>query len=472
MHKTAPRLPEDVPNFDALEPGAARCPGPSVQDILGRDVVPAPAVLAFEEPRYMGPGDVSYDRYYDPTIFNNEVERLWKRTWQFVCREEHIPEPGDHFVYEVVGLSFIVVRQHDGAIKGFWNSCLHRGTKLRPAEGFGSSEEFRCPFHGWRYGIDGSLAAVPCAWDFPHVKKDEFHLPEVKVETWAGFVFINPDENAGPLADYMAPMQEHFSRWDLEDRYISVHAAKELPCNWKAAAEAFIESYHLVETHPQLLAGIGDALVQYDIHSDHVSRFIVPIGVNSPHLNDPASEQELLNTMLLGDRSTVTDELTLKDGETARQVMARMLRKSFKDEFSVDLEDVSDSEMIDSIEYFLFPNMMVTPGYSLPVVYRFRPIGLDPERSLFEIMLLRPVPREGARPAPAEPFRVSETESYRLVPGMDASLAHVFDQDTDNLRAQQQGFRASKKRGETLGNYQEARIKHFEGMVDKYLAVE
>jgi hypothetical protein len=55
---------------------------------------------------------------------------------------------------------------------------------------------------------------------------------------------------------------------------------------------------------------------------------------------------------------------------------------------------------------------------------------------------------------------------------MDASLAHVFDQDTDNLRAQQQGFRASKKRGETLGNYQEARIKHFEGMVDKYLAVE
>lgn len=192
--------------------------------------------------------------------------------------------------------------------------------------------------------------------------------------------------------------------------------------------------------------------------------------MNSPHLADPLSEQQLLNQMLVGDRSVLDDSMTIREGETARIVMARFLRKVMGEKYKADLSHFSDSEVIDTIEYHVFPNMVLFPGLSLPMVYRFRPIGLDPNRTLFEILFLRPLPDEDEVPEPPEPYRVKEEESYSTVPGMDAAFGYVYDQDTDNLRAQQQGFRASRKRGETLGNYQEIRIRHFNRTIDKYLA--
>jgi hypothetical protein len=222
-------------------------------------------------------------------------------------------------------------------------------------------------------------------------------------------------------------------------------------------------------THPQLLTTFGDANTQYDIYGDHVSRFVAALGINSPHLAEPLSEQELLNKMLVGDRSVLGDEMTVKPGETARIVMARYLRKVLGEKYKSDLSRFSDSEMIDTIEYTLFPNMFLFPGLSLPMVYRFRPLGLDPNRTLFEILLLRPVPDGGSRPPAAEVARVKEEESYSSVAGFDPAFGHVYDQDTGNLRSAQQGFRAAKKKGATLANYQEIRIRHFQRTVDKYL---
>ncbi|MCY1362055.1 hypothetical protein D9M69_487550 [compost metagenome] len=103
------------------------------------------------------------------------------------------------------------------------------------------------------------------------------------------------------------------------------------------------------------------------------------------------------------------------------------------------------------------------------MVYRFRPLGTEVDRSLFEILFLRPLAEGEERPDAPEMFSVGEDDSYDIVPGMDPYLAHVYDQDTANLRAQQQGFKASKKSGETLGNYQEVRIRHFHRTLDRYL---
>ena len=451
------------------DPASARCPSPSVQEIVARDAVPPPAVLQMEEPAYLGSEPVSLDRYYDQGIFDREIERIWGRTWQWVCREDHIPEPGDFYTYEVAHLSYLVVRQKDMSVKGFVNSCLHRATKFKRGEGMGSSGSIRCPYHGWEWENDGRLKAVPCAWDFTHVDPAHTGLPEVRVGHWGGFVFINPSQDGPDLLDFLAPLPEHFAGWDMAGRYVDLHMAKELPCNWKTAQEAFLESYHVLETHPQLLQGVGDANVQYDIHSDHVTRFYAAGGVNSPHLARPLTEQELVNTMLVGDRSVLDDGLTVKDGETARVVMARFLRKVLGEKYGADLSGCSDSEVIDTIEYHVFPNMVLFPGISLPMVYRFRPIGSDPNRTLFEILFLRPRPANGDSPEPPEPYLVREHESYSTVPGMDPAFGAVYDQDTDNLRAQQQGFRASRTGVEILGNYQEVRIRHFQQVVDKYL---
>jgi nitrite reductase/ring-hydroxylating ferredoxin subunit len=453
---------------DAGQP--PRCPGPSVQDIVSRDALPPPAILRHEEPAQACPEPVSLDRYYDPAIFAREVEAIWKRTWQWVCREEHIPEPGDYYTYEVAQLSYLIVRQADMSVKAFVNSCLHRATKFKRGEGVGSAGSIRCPYHGWEWHNDGGLKAVPCAWDFRHLDPESLTLPQARVGHWGGFIFINPSAQGPTLEEFLAPLPEHFAGWDMAGRYVELHMAKELPCNWKTAMEAFLESYHVLETHPQLLRGTGDANVQYDVHSDHVSRFYAAGGVNSPHLAEPLSEQELVDSMLVGDRSVLDDSLLVGEGETARTVMARFLRRALGERYGADLSACSDSEVIDTIEYHVFPNMVLFPGISLPMVYRFRPIGSDPERTLFEILFLRPKPADGAPPEPPEPFLVRESESYAIVPGIDPALGAVYDQDTDNLRAQQQGFHASATGVENLGLYQESRIRHFQQMVDRYLA--
>ncbi|WP_374479253.1 SRPBCC family protein [Zoogloea sp.] len=465
------RLPMPlVPGDDAgLPPGAARCPGPSAQDIVSRDVNPPPQVLRESRYEFLGDEDIDYSRYTSRERYEQEMTHIWARTWQWACREEHIPQVGDYYVYEVGLYSVLVVRTGEG-IKAYYNACLHRGTKLRPEEGMGSAQELRCPYHGWTWTLEGALKSVPCAWDFPHVKPDAYRLPEVRVGLWGGFVFINLDEDAPSLETHLEVLPEHFRNWDLGQRYTELHLGKILPANWKAGMEAFLEAYHVFETHPQLLKGTGDANVQYDVYGDHVARFYVPLAVTSPHLEKALSEQELADSMLLGDRSVVGDALVVKEGERARTVMARFLRKVLGDKYGRDLAGVSDTEIIDTIEYHLFPNMVLFPGVSLPMVYRFRPLKDDPERCLFEILLLRPLPAEGLPPDPPEMVLVREEESYAVVPGMDPLLAKVYDQDTANLRAQQQGFRVSKKPGQTLGNYQEILIRHFERTADRYLA--
>jgi len=111
-----PFLPADVPGVSTTIPGEARCPGPSVQEIIRADALKAPPVLTHERYEYMGSEDVDYARYYSPEVFEREIERIWKQTWQWACREEHIPEPGDYYVYEVAHLSFLIVRTESRAI--------------------------------------------------------------------------------------------------------------------------------------------------------------------------------------------------------------------------------------------------------------------------------------------------------------------------------------------------------------------
>src|SRR3546814_189665 len=104
------------------------------------------------------------------------------------------------------------------------------------------------------------------------------------------------DADAPSLGDYLGKeAKAHIDAWKLENRYIYLHVAKRLPCNWKLAVDAFLEAYHVIETHPQVAPSNGDANTQYDIYGEHVNRFISPLGVVSPHLYGKYSEQDVLN---------------------------------------------------------------------------------------------------------------------------------------------------------------------------------
>jgi nitrite reductase/ring-hydroxylating ferredoxin subunit len=454
--------------------GDARCPGaPSTQEIIARDKVAAPSWVRSESYAFLGDADISTDRYIDPAVAKQEMDGLWTRTWQFACREEHIPKVGDYHVYDIGPYSFIITRVTPTEVRAYYNACLHRGTKLRASNSEGNASEFKCSFHGWSWNIDGSNRQVVCPWDFPHVDRQKLTLPQARVELLGGFVFINMDPQAPPLAEYLgAEFQVHIDAWGLEDRYTYLHVAKRLPCNWKLAIEAFLESYHVIVTHPQVAVSNGDANTQYDVYGEHVNRFVSPLGVLSPHLEGKYTEEDILAQFTLGDSGSLDgSKRSLGEGGTARQVMADMFRGMFEKATNSDLSKVSDSELLDCFSYTVFPNCFLFPGISLPMVYRFRPDPRDHRWCLFEVMFLRPTPKDGKRPEPAEPIRLEDSQSFKEAQGMDPGFGAILDQDTDNLLLQQEGIEASAKRGLTLGNYQEVRIRHFEKAVEKYLAL-
>ncbi|MGE0776153.1 MAG: SRPBCC family protein [Sphingomonadaceae bacterium] len=448
----------------------ARAPGVSTQDILHRDGRPVPDTYARDDYRFLGDDDIPFTRYTDRNFFDREMQQAWGRTWQWACREEHIPERGDWIVYEIGDTSVMVVRGADNVVHAHINSCTHRGTKIFDSGASGSSRELRCRFHGWTWDIDGTLKRVPSHWDAPHVCAATHSLSPVRVALWGGFVFINLDEDAPPLEEYLAPLIEHCAKYRLENRYIESHIEKELNCNWKAALEAFLENYHTQETHPQLLAANADEPTQYDILSPIVTRFITANGVSSPHLAQALGEDALIETSLVGARDMVDPAmLKVQPGETARVVLARVMRDLLGRIYNTDYSDYADTEVIDVNHFYAFPSMMLLPGLSLPALYRIRPMGNDPEKSLFELIMLRECPAEGPRPEPAEPIRLTEAQSYAEA-GLDPFLAEIYDQDTTNLRAQQEGFRTSRKPGQTLLNYQEVRLRQLHLTVDRYLS--
>ncbi len=451
--------------------GAARCPAPSVQEVLRSDPDQAsqPASYKLDSYRFLGDADIPYERYTSLDFFRAEMDQMWSRTWQWACREEHIPTPGDYYVYDIGKYSLLITRTDDGGIKAFYNACLHRGTKLKPSYSEGWSPKLACPFHGWTWSLDGDLVELPCAWDFPHVDRVEFRLPEARVGTWGGFVFVNMDDDAMPLADYLAPLPDHAEHAALANRYVALHVQKELPCNWKVASEAFLESYHTPVTHPQLQYGSGDLNTQYDILSDHVNRLFSLAGVASPTAGDNVPQQAILDTMVVGDRSLVGDSLTVPEGGSARTVMADFFKKILAAAGN-DYSGRSTSEIIDTVGYFAFPNGHFFLAPSFPIVYRFRPLGQDPTKALFDLLLLAPLPSSG-RPDPYEAVRIGIEDSYTSVPGVDQSLGAIFDQDTGNMGWMQEGMGASRKKTATLSNYQESRIRHIHQTLDKYLGL-
>ncbi|MDA0338811.1 MAG: aromatic ring-hydroxylating dioxygenase subunit alpha, partial [Proteobacteria bacterium] len=415
--------------------------------------------------------DIPYDRYISPEFFREELEHLWPKIWQWACREEHIPEAGDYIVYDFGPFSVIVTRTESGSITAFRNACTHRGTKLKAANSSGSGAYIRCPYHGWTFDLEGNLQQYLCEWDFPHVDPEKYALDPIQVDTWGGFVFINMDPDAEPLADYMAPLPDHIDGSTFENRYVAMHVQKELNCNWKIASEAFLEAYHVMETHSQLMRASGDANTQYDFYGDHVNRLVNVAGSPSVFLKEEMSEQDILDTFLIGDRSDVGDPLVVPEGSTARAVMAEYFREMAAKNGGTDLSGLCDSEIVDSIAYFVFPNQQFFSGVSFPIVYRFRPIGMQHDKTLFDLVILKQRPGDGVAFETAEPVRLKSEESYEVVPGMDPYIANIYNQDTGNMEAAHEGALTAGNGGATLANYQEIRIRHMHKTLEKYLNI-
>lgn len=437
-------------------------PGSYYQRELDHENRRIPDFLREIKPDISGPDTVPIEKYISRDYHEKEIEAVWKKTWQWACREEHIPEPGDTYVYEICGISIAIVRQKSGAIKAFRNVCLHRGRRL--CDYNGRYSELRCPFHGFAWALDGKLKTVPTPWDLPHIDHDNFGLPEVHVDTWAGFVFINMDAEPAPLADTLDVLPDHFGRWNLEDRAIIADVSKVMRCNWKVNKEGFLETWHVYATHPQLLPSFGGFTTQFDVF-DTVGRGMAASMSETPALANKPTEQDRLDSLtyqyLAG-----AEGPRVPEGERARDYSANQGREALKDTIGDKAEEYCNSELLDTIAYSVFPNFLLFGGPGVRQMYRWRPYQNRHDMSVMDVVLLAPF--EGERPEPAEHRLVGPDESWRVASEL-GGLALIEDQDATNLEAVQIGLEGAAHDELTLSKYQESLIRHFHRMLDEHM---
>lgn len=454
---------------NSTEKKVARCPGPSWEDYAAADTHPVPEFLLEDHYRYLGSEPLDASRYTSAEFFQRELEKLWPNVWQFAAREEEIPEPGDVAVYENAGRSYLLARQPDGSVRAFHNVCLHRGRKIRDTGG--TLSQFRCPFHGFTWKLDGTLKEIPCRWDFPHLKDEQMSLPEAEVALWQGYIFVRENRGGPSIEEYLQPLPIHHARWRHDECVTSVWAGKVVRANWKAASEAFMEAWHSLTTHRQILNFTGDANTKYNIYGDHVNLALTPFAVPSPHLGEHRlDESGVLEQMLkYNGRSAATDlKIEVQAGQTARQALAETNRRRFGEAAKRDFSAMSDVEMVDALTYNVFPNFAPWGGFPPNTLFRWRPWP-DQHHTLMEVRRLTRVPAGEKKPRSAPMRLLGPDEPWASVQEM-AVLGSVIDQDFDNLPKVQEGLIASKSGKVQLGNYQEIRIRHFHHTLDKYLA--
>jgi phenylpropionate dioxygenase-like ring-hydroxylating dioxygenase large terminal subunit len=454
------------------EEQTARFSGPSYQDLLDEETRPVPEALRATAELFLGSEPLTAERYLSRDWHEREKRMLWPRVWQSLCRESEVSEPGDYYVHDIADTSVLLVRASDGKLRAFPNACLHRGRQLKTgsAAGLGSADNLTCPYHGFRWNLDGGFEGMPCSWDFPHIDAAEFDLPGLRLDTWGGWVFVNIDGKAPPLTDYLGVMVGHFERWAPERTYKALHIKKVLRCNWKLAHEAFIESYHTVATHPQLLPYTGDSNSQYDCFSDYVSRTITPMGVASPHARGTTEEQSVHQWLTVYGVATEEELPEVPEGVSAREYLGAMNIARFSTMYGEDLSSfVTHSEVLDAILYSVFPNFAPWAGYRPNVTYRFLPWDDRPDMCTMEIMLMMRYPESQQRPRDAAVIFVPADQALRDTPGIEPGLARVFDQDFSNLPHVHKGLRSLQSGTVQLANYQEIRIRHFHRTLERYL---
>lgn len=443
-----------------------------------RQPAPYPQHLLIEAP-YANSGvkRVKTDRWYKKEYHDREVERIWKKCWQMVCREEEIPKVGDYIIYDIAHLSFIVMRIAENEFHSYWNSCPHRSRKLKTCDGHGVPE-IRCMFHGFSWHLDGSVKDIPCRWDFPGVSDDEAALVQAKTATWGGWVFLNPDPVAELLTDFLGSLPDHFegSGHDMAKRWKQVHVAAVVECNWKIAQEAFIEVWHVGMTHPQwALAGGGESLgnrwddfgnwIRYAPARSTDKRPPKPSDWGS-YTDDPQLTFDNFFDRHLNDLPLQAVH-TMEEG---RQIMFHELREHYRAIIGDKVDDYHDYEFMCADTIAVFPNFNPWGGLSR-IVYRYRPYGDDPERCIMEVMLFSIWPEDKPKPKPADIQWLKPNETTADALGL-GQLGRVFLQDITNMHAQQLGVKSNGNGYVILSDHNETPVRKFHDLYDKWMGLE
>jgi phenylpropionate dioxygenase-like ring-hydroxylating dioxygenase large terminal subunit len=406
------------------------------------------------------PDRVRKERYFDADFYQMEADLLWPRVWQMACRLEEIPQPRDFVEYQILDQSIIVVRTDDLGVRAFQNACRHRGVKV--VEDRGTCESgFTCPFHGWCYGLDGKNTFVPRATTFAehNLQSDDIDLRPVQCEVWGGCAWINMDDSAPPLRRCLEPVATVLDAWKIESLRTEWWYSFHLPVNWKLAEEAFVEQYHVLETHPQLR--IPGRYPPRDGSFD--PRVFIDSELHYLHVMSDG-----MAGMVHGDDVRIAEGLRQielpADAALARSTWDRTLNDAVTSWHRAEGHEVPDLNELDAAGMnepmgYGFPHFFVLPMYSSASSYRFRPLG--PEETLMEIWSLTRFPEDSERPKPTPPEPWASD---------DPRVPPIPTQDFSNLPRQQRGLHTKGFEYMRLSEGIEGHISNFHRTIDGFLA--
>lgn len=434
-------------------------------------------------------------RYIDPEFARLEHDKLWSKAWQVAARLDEVPNPGDYSVYEIGHQSIMVVRVDETTVKAYYNACPHRGTALAE-HAAGNFEKCRiiCPFHGWRWGLDGVNQYVLERHQFREgqLKDADVALREVKLQIFAGFIFVNFDANPQPFAEFIAPVGKLIEDLALGEMHHYWWKSVVAPCNWKVAVEAFLEGYHVPATHPQLEVPSADFLYGDDVsgptpayaHLDHLyeifpnghGRFLggekTPMQGHARTAGDPVDIMaDRLNLLVEG-----MDAMVLKeDVELVRALKGKPIPEgsTLGAEYVKSLYATAaaqnrpmpklERDVLNQWggEIFVFPNLMILPQAGNCMIYRVRPNGFDPDSCIFEIFSTKTYPAGTPIPRPEVESMtdVSDPEQFRQIPRQDFS----------NIPRIQKGLHTKGCKQVWLADYYEKLILNMHQEMDRYL---
>ncbi|MYA74520.1 MAG: aromatic ring-hydroxylating dioxygenase subunit alpha [Acidimicrobiaceae bacterium] len=220
---------------------------PSVEHWVGESVwagTRAPLTAATGLPPQM---------YTDESFFSVERSRVFERAWVAVGNAAEVTEAGRLLVRQVGGRSILITRDQKGVLRGFVNSCRHRGTELATSD-CDIGKTIRCPYHRWGYRLDGSLQSTPFFEEIPRAdfSREDFGLVEVRVDTWGLLLFACVDPATPPLRQWLGDLPDRMGGYGFDKWRVQSEMTFEVRANWKLISENFQEYYHLSWVHPEL----------------------------------------------------------------------------------------------------------------------------------------------------------------------------------------------------------------------------
>ena len=278
--------------------------------------------------------------YIDPKFIDIEREQIFHRSWQFLCHEEKLRNPGDYVSVSIEGQSVVALRNNDGQLAAFYNVCKHRGHEL--LFGTGNVKRVTCPYHAWTYDLDGALVTAPRSEHLENFDQKSICLDRVRVEVFCHLVFVNLDTDAEPLAQQSGELGKEIMQYapDLASLTFAHRLTYRIKANWKSVVDNFLECYHCPVAHKGFSSMIDMDTYQVETH-----------GIYSSHMAKAK----------LGDNKAY---------------------------------DISNASVTDHAVWFLWPNMtlMRYPGSGNFMVWRFYPAGPEETYEEFDFFFEKDTP--------------------------------------------------------------------------------